>query len=66
MLRVPGLTPAASVCPHGPQYLHSTGQHQFGRPIQGQREISAYRKSNALNQWVAMEGLYIKTATPKE
>eukprot|EP00051_Salpingoeca_urceolata_P027606 m.482346 g.482346 ORF g.482346 m.482346 type:complete len:205 (+) comp22509_c0_seq1:126-740(+) len=41
------------------QYLHSTGRHQFGRPIAGQREVSAAAKSG-LGNWRAMEGIYIR------
>jgi hypothetical protein len=43
------------------QFLHSTGKHQFGQPIQGQREVSAIAgQKNQLNNWVAMEGYYAK------
>ena len=43
-------------------YLHSTGQHQFGRPIGGQREVCAFsRAKDSKNEWAAMEGLYVKT-----
>lgn len=45
-------------------YLHSTGQHQFGRPIGGQREVCAYSRANDKNEWTAMEGLYIKSDKP--
>ncbi|EGD83215.1 mannosyltransferase [Salpingoeca rosetta] len=41
-------------------YLHSTGRHQFNRPISGQREVCAYAKSSNLNQWRAAEGYFLK------
>jgi hypothetical protein len=44
------------------QYLHATGQHQYGQPIQGQREVSAFARANALNNWRAMDGLFLKPA----
>jgi dolichyl-phosphate-mannose--protein O-mannosyl transferase len=42
------------------KYLHSTFSHQFGRPINGQREVCAFAQANNLNEWTAMEGLYMK------
>lgn len=48
-------------------YLFATGQHQFGHPIEGQREVAAGRKSNAPQyQWTAMEGLYVKERSTKK
>ena len=35
------------------RYLHSTG-HTYGRPINGQREISGYPTANRQNLWKAM------------
>ena len=40
-------------------YLHVTGD-SFGRPIHGQREISAYPSPSELNYWQAAEGIFIK------
>lgn len=48
-------------------YLMATGQHQFGHPIEGQREVAAGRKdSSPQQQWTAMEGLYVKEKKPKK
>jgi len=35
------------------RYLHSTG-HTYGRPINGQREISGYPTPTQQNLWKAM------------
>lgn len=40
-------------------FLHATGD-SFGRPIHGQREISAYNYANDLNYWRAAEGIFVK------
>ncbi|KAH3750965.1 stromal cell-derived factor 2-like [Dreissena polymorpha] len=40
-------------------YLHVAGE-TFGRPIAGQREVSAYSSPSDLNYWQAMEGIYVK------
>ena len=40
-------------------YLHITGD-QFGRPIQGQKEVCGYSMVNEGNQWKAAEGIYVK------
>ncbi|RUS88909.1 hypothetical protein EGW08_003348 [Elysia chlorotica] len=45
-------------------YLHVTGD-TYGRPIHGQREISAYPNLNDLNYWQAAEGIYIKPTENK-
>ncbi|GFO12570.1 stromal cell-derived factor 2-like 1 [Plakobranchus ocellatus] len=45
-------------------YLHVTGD-TFGRPIHGQKEISAYPYINDLNYWQAAEGIYIKPTEVK-
>ncbi|ESO99184.1 hypothetical protein LOTGIDRAFT_151586 [Lottia gigantea] len=42
-------------------YLHVSGD-TFGRPISGQREISAYPNPNSLNYWQAAEGIFVKPA----
>ena len=34
-------------------YMHTTGD-QFGRPINGQREISGYQTIESGNEWKAM------------
>ena len=39
------------------RYLHSTG-HTYGRPIQGQREISGHSYANDGNLWRAMVNFY--------
>lgn len=36
--------------------------HAFGRPIQGQKEISAYSNADRNNLWKAMEGVYMEPA----
>ena len=42
------------------KFLHSSG-HSYGRPIAGQREISAYGNAgNQNNLWTAMEGVYME------
>ncbi|XP_044181397.1 stromal cell-derived factor 2-like [Acropora millepora] len=43
-------------------YLHITGE-QFGRPIQGQREVSGYSYPETGNEWKAMEGIYVKPSS---
>eukprot|EP00041_Stephanoeca_diplocostata_P003995 m.39927 g.39927 ORF g.39927 m.39927 type:complete len:221 (-) comp14770_c0_seq1:114-776(-) len=51
------------------KYLYATGQHQFGHPIEGQREVSAAAAGARTPQgeWIALEGLYVKkTPTPKK
>jgi len=40
-------------------YLHATGRHQYGHPIAGQREVSAYGSANNFNAWIAREGVYL-------
>ncbi|KJE95958.1 mannosyltransferase [Capsaspora owczarzaki ATCC 30864] len=47
------------------QYLHITGRHQFGRPIQGQHEVAAYARPSNENVWRAEEGIYIKYERPE-
>ncbi|XP_050393842.1 stromal cell-derived factor 2 [Patella vulgata] len=42
-------------------YLHVSGD-TFGRPINGQREISAHPSPNNLNYWQAAEGIFVKPA----
>ena len=43
------------------KYLHSTGRHQFNRPIAGQREVCAHSsKTSALSEWKAAEGFFLK------
>ena len=37
----------------------------YGRPIHGQREISAYPHINDLNYWQAAEGIFIKPTEAK-
>ena len=39
-------------------YLHVSGD-SFGRPIHGQREVSAYASPNDQNYWKVQEGVYI-------
>ncbi|XP_064652144.1 stromal cell-derived factor 2-like isoform X2 [Lineus longissimus] len=41
------------------KYLHVTGD-SYGRPIYGQREISAYQSATESNYWQAMEGIFVK------
>lgn len=41
------------------RYLHVSG-HTYGRPIQGQFEISAVPTKSRGNQWKAMEGVYVE------
>ncbi|KAH9491947.1 Stromal cell-derived factor 2-like protein [Bulinus truncatus] len=45
-------------------YLHMSGD-TYGRPIHGQREISAYPSMSDLNSWQAAEGIYIKPTESK-
>lgn len=47
-------------------YLYSTGKHQFGRPINGQREVAAKKRTDANSVWSAMEGLYVKATIAKK
>eukprot|EP00055_Hartaetosiga_balthica_P007642 m.26617 g.26617 ORF g.26617 m.26617 type:complete len:230 (+) comp5870_c1_seq1:749-1438(+) len=41
-------------------YLHSTGKHQYNRPIEGQREACAIKKSSSLNKWQTADGYFVK------
>eukprot|EP00042_Codosiga_hollandica_P016285 m.40951 g.40951 ORF g.40951 m.40951 type:complete len:203 (-) comp46090_c0_seq1:83-691(-) len=45
------------------QFLHSTGSHQYQRPIPGQREVCAFEYANDFNYWTTKEGYYIKAAS---
>ncbi|XP_005111764.1 stromal cell-derived factor 2 [Aplysia californica] len=45
-------------------FLHVSGD-TYGRPIHGQREISAYPSANDLNYWQAAEGIYVKPTETK-
>jgi len=45
-------------------FLHVSGD-TYGRPINGQSEISAYPSANANNYWEAAEGIYIKPSDSK-
>ena len=48
-------------------FLFATGQHQFGHPIEGQREVAAGAQSNTpQHRWTAMEGLYVKERKVKK
>lgn len=40
-------------------YLHVTGD-TYGRPIHGQKEVSAAASPSELSYWKALEGIYIK------
>merc|ERR1712226_747753 len=40
-------------------FLHVTGD-SYGRPIHGQREVSAYASPSELNYWRAAEGVFVK------
>lgn len=40
-------------------YLHITGD-TYGRPIHGQKEVSAAASPSELSYWKALEGIYIK------
>ncbi|CAH1796113.1 unnamed protein product [Owenia fusiformis] len=40
-------------------YLHVSGE-TYGRPIYGQREISAYGQANEKNYWKVSEGIFVK------
>jgi len=44
------------------RYLHVSGQ-TYGRPIQGQFEVSAVTTKSRANQWKAMEGVYVEPDT---
>jgi len=44
-------------------YLHVTGD-SYGRPIQGQREVSGYHSPSELNYWKAAEGIFVKPSEP--
>ena len=41
------------------RYLHVSG-NKYGRPIEGQYEISAVASKSRSNQWKAMEGVYME------
>jgi dolichyl-phosphate-mannose--protein O-mannosyl transferase len=41
------------------KYLHISGD-TYGRPIQGQYEVSCYNYPNQQNLWKVLEGIYIK------
>ena len=41
------------------KYLHITGD-AYGRPINGQLEVSCFSYANQLNLWRVLEGIYIK------
>lgn len=45
------------------KYLHVSGD-TYGRPIQGQLEVSCYHYPNQLNLWRVQEGIYIKPNIP--
>lgn len=45
-------------------YLHMSGD-TYGRPIHGQREVSAYPSPSDLNYWQAAEGIYVKPTEAK-
>lgn len=45
------------------KYLHVSGD-QYGRPIQGQYEVSCYEYRNSFNLWKVQEGVYIKPVQP--
>jgi dolichyl-phosphate-mannose--protein O-mannosyl transferase len=45
------------------KYLHVSGD-TYGRPINGQMEVSATSYANQLNLWRVAEGVYIKPSTP--
>jgi hypothetical protein len=42
--------------------LHVTGD-TFGRPIQGQKEISCYSNANSQNHWKVDAGVYIRPSS---
>ncbi|KAJ3048654.1 Stromal cell-derived factor 2-like protein 1 [Rhizophlyctis rosea] len=48
------------------KYLSSSGDRQFGRPIQGQLEISGANSAGAGELWVATEGIYYASNETKE
>lgn len=45
------------------KFLHVNGD-QYGRPIAGQLEVSAYNYRNAYNLWKVEAGVYIKPVEP--
>lgn len=45
------------------KFLHVNGD-QYGRPIAGQLEVSAYNYRNAYNLWIVEAGVYIKPVQP--
>jgi len=45
------------------KFLHVNGD-QYGRPIAGQLEVSAYSYRNNFNLWVVEAGVYIKPVQP--
>ncbi len=52
----------AALCVY--RYLHVAGQ-SFGRPIQGQMEISGVKEKTKSNLWKAMEGVYMEPVDDK-
>jgi len=44
-------------------YLHVSGD-TYGRPIQGQKEVSGYSSPSELNHWTVAEGIFIKPSEP--
>ena len=44
------------------RYLHLSGD-TYGRPIQGQKEISAYGYANNQNLWQVDAGVYIRPSS---
>ncbi|KAL5013577.1 hypothetical protein ScPMuIL_007847 [Solemya velum] len=44
-------------------YLHVSGD-TYGRPIHGQREVSAHPNPTDLNFWMAAEGIFVKPTVP--
>lgn len=44
------------------RYLHVSGD-TYGRPIQGQKEISAYGYANNQNLWQVDAGVYIRPSS---
>lgn len=47
-------------------YLHATGRHQFGHPINGQAEVCGHRQQSGLNTWQAQEGVYLPAGDGKQ
>lgn len=45
------------------KYLHVSGD-VYGRPIQGQYEVSCFQYRNAYNLWKVQEGVYVKPVQP--